>query len=255
MEQLKEIAARMRRPPPADALKTPKYERLYNHFIDAIEHGDWKPGERLPPEARMAEEFPVSLGTIQKALRMLVDHRIVVRRHGDGTFVAGALTTSSKLKNFKFLGDDGETLLPVYSKLLAVERRGADGPWARHFPGVDGFVYITRLFSVNLEFQAFAEAYLPAHRFGRFLEMTSAELDGSALTHMLGEQFHAPALKISNRLRQLELLDHICAAIEVAPGTVGTEWELIGRSYRDEPIFLQRFTLPPTDRQLEINVI
>jgi len=234
--------------------KQPKYKQLYGHFLNAIEKGKWKPGERLPPEVELAKVIPASLGTIQKALRMLVDHGIVTRQHGSGTFVSGALTTSRHIRNFRFLGDDGETLLPVFSKSLSVKRAGSDGVWAQHFPGVSSFVFITRLFNVNMEFHAYAEAYLPENRFGKFLEMTSRELDGSALTYMLGVQFNAPALKISNRMKQIKLPANICRRIEVARGTFGIEWELIGRSYRDEAIFYQRFYIPPTDRKIEINV-
>jgi len=254
MTALQEIALNMNRASDGNGKKRPKYEQLYNHFVDAIAKGDWSPGDRLPSEVELASEIPASLGTIQKALRMLVDHGIVTRQHGSGTFVSGALTTAHHIRNFRFLDDDGVTLLPIYSKLLAVKPIGTDGPWAQHFPGVDSFVCITRLFSVNLEFSAFADAYLPEHRFGKFLNMTSTELDGSALTYMLGSQFNAPALKISNRLGQIKLPAAICTKMGVAKGTFGIEWELVGQSYREEPIFYQRFFLPPTERKIEINV-
>jgi hypothetical protein len=70
---------------------------------------------------------------------------------------------------------------------------------------------------------------------------------------MLGEQFNAPALNVTHRLGQLPLPADVCAQIGVAEGTLGTEWELIGRSYRDEAIFYQRFYLPPHRRKIEIN--
>jgi len=254
MKALQDIASSMARQQPAGAAKEPKYKRLYGHFVDAIERGQWKPGDRLPPEVELAKEIPASLGTIQKALGMLAEQGIVVRQHGNGTFIAGALTTSHHIKNFKFLDEDGETILPIYSRLLSVKRVGTNGPWAAHFPGTTRFVFIARLFSVNLEFHSFAEAYLPEPRFGQFLNMTGKELDGSALTYMLGKHFNAPALKISNRMAQVKLPAPVCHRIEVAKGTIGIEWELIGRSYRDEPIFYQRFFVPPTNRKIEINV-
>ena len=235
--------------------KIPKYRKLYELLLGVIEKGLWKPGERLPTEAMLANKIPVSLGTVQKALRMLAESGVITRRHGHGTFVAGVLTTPGKIRNFRFLADDGVSLLPVYSRLLTLERRMASGPWSPFFPSDTGFVYISRLLSVNLEFQAYAEAYLPEQRFGKFLQMSAQELGGSALTYMLGEQFNAPALSVTHRLGQLMLPPHVCAQIGVSQGTSGTEWELIGRSYRDEPIFYQRFYLPPTSRKIEINPV
>ena len=255
MDALQHVAESMHVDASGGLDKSPKYRKLYELLLDGIEKGLWKTGERLPPEAILAKKIPVSLGTIQRALRMLVDSGVVTRRHGHGTFVAGVLTSSGKIRNFRFLGDDGATLLPVYSRLLVVARRTTRGPWTQAFPAETGFVYISRLFNVNLEFQAYAEAYLPEKRFGKFLEMSSRELDGSALTYMLGEQFNAPALSITHCLRQSQLPAHVCAHIGVEQGTVGTEWELVGRSYRQEPIFYQRFYLPPTERKIEISTV
>lgn len=252
---LQQVAESMHEDVSGGARELPKYQKLYGLFLNVIETGLWKPGERLPPETVLAKKIPVSLGTIQKALRMLVDSGVVTRRHGHGTFVAGVPTTPGKIRNFRFLSDDGVTLLPVYSRLLVLERRTAPGPWTRIFPDENGFVYIRRLFSVNLEFQAYAEAYLPEKRFGRFLEMSSRELDGSALTYMLGEQFNAPALNVTHHFSQLPLPADVSAQIGVVTGTVGTEWELIGRSYRNEAIFYQRFYLPPHGRKIEVNPV
>jgi DNA-binding GntR family transcriptional regulator len=50
-----------------------KYVQLRNTLADAIAAGSWKVGERLPAEDEIARTSGVSLGTVQRALRMLVD--------------------------------------------------------------------------------------------------------------------------------------------------------------------------------------
>src|SRR5512132_3720713 len=65
----------------------PKYAQLREMLAAAINSGDWKPGDKMPTEAQLARSTPYSLGTVQKALRALVDDGLVTRTQGSGTFV------------------------------------------------------------------------------------------------------------------------------------------------------------------------
>ncbi|MFE4634485.1 substrate-binding domain-containing protein [Streptomyces sp. NPDC056773] len=49
----------------------------------------WPLGTRLPTEPELAESYAVGLNTVRRAVRILVDEGIVVRRQGSGTYVAG----------------------------------------------------------------------------------------------------------------------------------------------------------------------
>lgn len=236
--------------------REPKYVVLYNHLLREIEHANWRPGYRLPTEASLAKVLPVSLGTIQKALTMLADEGAVVRRRGQGTVVGGAaLTDSRKIRNFRVLDDDKKTLLPLYSKVLSVKRSNLAGPWNELFPGETSFVCIRRLMNVNMEFQAYGEAYLPEPRFRGFLTIPVSRLSGLALTDTLAERFNARAVKVINRFACGELPSAVCRVIGVSARTVGIEWELLGWSFRDRPVFYQRFYLPPSRRKLELNPV
>ena len=55
----------------------PKYVLLRDAIVAAVTGGDWPAGTRLPNETEWAASLPVSLGTIQRALRMLVDEGVV----------------------------------------------------------------------------------------------------------------------------------------------------------------------------------
>ena len=165
------IAESMREADAGPDRAAPKYRILYNYMLGAIEGGRWKVGHRIPPETEFARRMPVSLGTIQKALKLLEEDGVVVRRLGHGTFVAVPAANESDIRNFRFLDEDagGDRLLPVYPKVLSVERSRADGPW-RPFLGAAEFVRIARIISVNLEFTTFAEVFLPAGRFDALKE-------------------------------------------------------------------------------------
>ena len=54
---------------------------------DKISNGEWKPDDRIPSEAELADLFEVSRMTVRTALQKLAAVGLVVSRTGDGTFV------------------------------------------------------------------------------------------------------------------------------------------------------------------------
>jgi len=69
-------------------LSAPLYRELERRMRDALESGDWKPGDAIPAERRLAERYGVSIGTVRKAIDALVDANLLIRQQGRGTFVA-----------------------------------------------------------------------------------------------------------------------------------------------------------------------
>jgi GntR family transcriptional regulator len=234
--------------------KTPKYLAIYHRIVESVQGGALKPGEQLPAELDLAREMQVSLGTAQKALRLLADHGVVVRRHGHGTFVAGAPAprNPSEIRNFRFLADDGVSLLPLYTRVLEIARSNARGPWSDMFPDERDFVRITRVININLEFQNYSLLYLPNSRFGALLHLGLHDLDGAAMTHFITERFNVPTLRFVHHLWRSELPPDVCRKIEAPLGTVGTEWEISGFTYGDRPVSYQHVYMPPHNRRLEL---
>lgn len=50
--------------------------------------GEWKPGDRIPAELKLVDEFGVSRMTVNKALSSLVTAGLLERSRGSGSFVA-----------------------------------------------------------------------------------------------------------------------------------------------------------------------
>ena len=66
----------------------PLYRRVQAALTRKLAAGVWKPGEAIPSEAALAEEFDCSIGTLRKAVDELAAGNILVRQQGRGTFVA-----------------------------------------------------------------------------------------------------------------------------------------------------------------------
>ena len=67
--------------------KLTKYVRIANDMKEKIESGVYKPNDQLPFEAEMCDHYGVSRITVKKAMDLLVNEGLVVKRRGAGTFV------------------------------------------------------------------------------------------------------------------------------------------------------------------------
>ena len=55
----------------------PLHHQVYLDLRDALDAGEWKAGEQLPPERELAERYGVSLITVRRALTDLArEHRL-----------------------------------------------------------------------------------------------------------------------------------------------------------------------------------
>lgn len=67
---------------------TPLYEQAADHLAAAIAAGQLKPGQKLPAERGLAEDWGIGYLTVRRAMRELRERGLVVSRVGKGTFVA-----------------------------------------------------------------------------------------------------------------------------------------------------------------------
>jgi GntR family transcriptional regulator len=71
------------------ALKKPEsiIDQINQIIRSRIQQGIYPAGSRLPSESTLAKEFNVSRTSIRIAMDSLVNEGVVIRRHGDGTFI------------------------------------------------------------------------------------------------------------------------------------------------------------------------
>jgi GntR family transcriptional regulator len=67
--------------------KTPLYVQLKQQLLEDIRGGRFVPGEPIPPETQLTEEYSVSRATVRQAIAELVNEGVLVRKQGKGTFV------------------------------------------------------------------------------------------------------------------------------------------------------------------------
>lgn len=87
------------------ASKLPLYHQLYEFLRNDILHGEWKPGDMLPPESELVERYEVSRTTVRQVLDMLVNEGLIYRQRGRGTFVAHPTLEQGLMRIVSFTDD------------------------------------------------------------------------------------------------------------------------------------------------------
>jgi GntR family transcriptional regulator len=99
----------------------PLYKEVKIRLTRDLAAGEWKAGDAIPSESKLAERFNVSIGTIRKAIDELVAERILLRQQGRGTFVATHTEDRTLFYFFHIVGKDGSRELPV-TELLSFRK-------------------------------------------------------------------------------------------------------------------------------------
>jgi GntR family transcriptional repressor for pyruvate dehydrogenase complex len=102
--------------------------RIITQITDALVKGELKPGEKLPPERDLAEQFNVSRTVIRDAIKTLAGRGLLQVRHGSGIFVATAEESTTgltrALSNTLLL--QGSGLRDLFEVRKVLERRAAE---------------------------------------------------------------------------------------------------------------------------------
>ncbi|MGX9889348.1 GntR family transcriptional regulator [Streptomyces sp. NPDC002276] len=82
--------------------RLPLHARLREVLAERVRSGEWSPDEPLPAESSLVAHYGVSLGTMRRVFRDLVDEGLLERRQGTGTFVRRASLDASLFRFFRF---------------------------------------------------------------------------------------------------------------------------------------------------------
>lgn len=101
-------------------INIPVYIQLKNMFIEKIENKELQPGDELPGERMIAEEYEVSRVTVRKCIGCLVEEGYLKRSRGKRTIVAAKKVNHhlGKLIGIReeIMNDDGTVTIDVLSQ-------------------------------------------------------------------------------------------------------------------------------------------
>ena len=230
----------------------PKYVALRDALADAIASGDWPERTRLPTESEYAAALPLSLGTIQRALRVLADEGLITRQQGQGSFVTanGAARMHDPL-HCRFVDDAGTGYLPVYPEVLARRAETRTGPWSAHL-GSASILCVERALRIGDEFSVFSRFWCDPARLPALATLPFRKLSGENFKDIVWRETRQLVGRMSTFLSSAVLPADACRAIGARRGTRGQVLEISAYVGRDQPIYYQTLYIPPNRRRLHL---
>lgn len=80
---------------------TPLYHQLKELLAERIARGEWQPGDMLPTEEQLQEQYEISRTTVRQALKELEVEGLISRQRGRGTFVSRPKLSHSAEPHFR----------------------------------------------------------------------------------------------------------------------------------------------------------
>ncbi|MBM3606039.1 MAG: GntR family transcriptional regulator [Alphaproteobacteria bacterium] len=152
--------------------RLPAYLRLRDDLAARVARGDWAPDVALPSENQLTAETGLSVGTVRKAMQMLVDEGLLERRQGSGTFLRKRAFDATLFRFFA-MGTDSKTI--PQSRLVARAVTSAP-PRVAAVLGTGDCIRIERLRSQSDTVLLAEEIWLPRVRFDGIETMPEANI-------------------------------------------------------------------------------
>lgn len=219
---------------------SPLYRQIKDLMIQALEAGEWRPGQLIPSEQELAARFGVSQGTVRKAVDELAADNLLVRKQGKGTYVASHHDPRALFRFLRLVPVDGELAQPD-SVPLACWRAKAGLEAARMLEIAQGdpIIIVRRTLRFVTKPVVVDEIYLPGEIFqGLTLEVLQ-DWRGS-LYSLFETRFGLRMIRAEERLRAVAADRSTAEILQVTEGKPLLSVERVTFSYADKPVEWRR---------------
>ncbi|KAA3654263.1 MAG: GntR family transcriptional regulator [Proteobacteria bacterium] len=219
---------------------SPLYRQIKSLMLQALESGEWGPGQAIPSEQELAGRFGVSQGTVRKAIDEMAAENLLVRKQGKGTYVASHNDPRS-LFRFLRLVPEGEDLSHPVSVPLECWRAKAGQEAARVLAIEPGspIIIVRRLLEFSAKPVVVDEIYLPGEIFqGLTLEV----LQGwkGSLYSLFESRFGLRMIRAEERIRAVAADRRTAEMLRVREGEPLLSVERVTFTYGDRPVEWRR---------------
>ena len=230
----------------------PKYARLSGAIKQAIERGEWKPGEKLPTESALAEVTPFSLGTVQRAYRQLVNSGTVERRQGAGSFVATRSSIKTDDWHLPLTTMAGEVLSPSCVKVLFRDRFEGGAEWSvpLGLTADDEIVEVDWRLNFDAEFSVLSRLFVSAATYGKQLYRPLRDLEHMPIPHLLQFGEDLPQYGIENSVQLISIPQEIAEKLGLGENLAGLYVQVTARDLDEAVVFHLEHFIPHTKHKL-----
>ena len=219
--------------------KTPLYAQVVEAIKHKISSNQWTLGMMISSENELAKEFNVSVGTVKKALGILVQNGVLYRRQGRGTFVASPDFSKSFSRFFRYgQVKNGEQEIPA-STFLSLDIIPADSTISQQLQikfGSD-IIMMKRIRSLQNTPFCVEEIYLPYQRFAGLEKM---DLSQALLYPIYNQEFSTPIFWADEFLQPEVASSEVANHLNIEPNSPVMCVERTAYTYEDIPVEWRR---------------
>jgi GntR family transcriptional regulator len=219
---------------------SPLYRQIKSLILQALESGEWRPGQVIPSEQELAARFSVSQGTVRKAIDEMAAENLLVRKQGKGTFVASHNDPRALFRFLRLVPMDGDLAHPQSVPMDCW--RAKAGQEASRMLGIalgDPIIIVRRVLRFAQKPVVVDEIYLPGEIFqGLTLEVLQS-WNGS-LYSLFETRFGLRMIRAQERLRAVAADRSTGETLRVPEGTPLLSVERVTYTYGDRPVEWRR---------------
>jgi GntR family transcriptional regulator len=215
----------------------PIYFKVQKALKEQIESKRFAPGESIPSERILAEQYQVSLGTVKKAIGNLVADGYLYRIKGKGTFVTNNTIRRENIKSYRLLKDFKGRESSLKLNLLSLTKARSDSRINKllKIRPDDELYKVERTFTSKGRALIYTVSHLPQKLFPELGQKGKFSLGKNSL-YVFVEKEYAMAT-IGN-----EELFYATAAPAKAAEVLGINegdpllvWDMLALTYKDQP--------------------
>ena len=214
----------------------PRYFQLKEIMRAKVRDGEWKPGDIIPSERELSEQYKISRMTARQAITELVNEGMFYREQGKGTFVSRHKITQQLIRLTGFTEDIKARGQRPGTRVLSAKMVPADEDTAErlHVPVGQLIFRLQRLRLADSEPLAIELSHIHFEGCEKLLE---EDLENNSLYRILETQYGMPLME---------------AEQELEAGLVGEkEAQLLKLSVGSPALYIRRVTYTDRDQPLE----
>ncbi len=213
-----------------------RYQQLRDEFALKIANQDWRPGEAIPAQDDLAKTYGLAIGTVRKAIDVLVAEGMLERFQGRGTFVRRAKFDGSLFRFFRFQTRSGERKIPT-SHIL--NRETVEAPpsviAALRLKGRVKVIHMSRLRVIEEEPLLVEDIWLPYEKFANFMSLSIEQIGD--LLYPAYEEHCGQVVASASETLTVEGVNHADAKqLRLRLGTPIVVIERVAFGYDQEPL-------------------
>lgn len=218
----------------------PLYKEVRQRITEALQRGEWKPGESIPSEKKLGERFGVSIGTLRKAIDELTADNVLIRYQGRGTYVATHSQSRTFFHFFHIVRHDGQKKDPQV-ELVSFNHDCADTFVASQLKisiGAPIYRFCNKL-TLDGEPAILDEIVISQERFAGLTENKLLKRP-TTLYQLYQEAFSVTVVRTNERLHAAPAGERESAILGVPVGAPVLVVMRVALSFNDQPVELRK---------------